>query len=80
MLKDKVIHVFDTDNFKREDFITFCYTQFNDIGEREEGRWINGIIDEIDEYAINVVTTGGVVHIDLDDVIKDIIRIKQWAY
>lgn len=77
MFKEKTIKVFNTGKNMRGDFVTFCYTRLNIAGEKIDGAWINGLIDDIDEYNITIVTTEGRVCLGIDVFVDDIVRFKE---
>lgn len=80
MLKDKTIKVFDTNDIQEGDIITFCFTQYDDEGEREDGRLLNGLIKDVDELKIKVVFhTGDIIILELEDILEDEVRILKHA-
>lgn len=76
MLKEKKVHVFDTEVIKSQMFITYAYTQAGDEGTIELGVRRNGIVYGVNEEFINVVGyTGEKFKIKLDDLLNDKVKI-----
>jgi len=55
MLKDKTIKVFDTDEIAVGDIITYCFRNWGDEGDKEDGRVDNGIVQHVSENEIRVL-------------------------
>lgn len=80
MLKDKTIKIFNTDSKNKGDIIKFCYTEWGDEGEREDGKYMNGLIREISEASMTIVTVDplydGEHVITIEKVLEDKVRLK----
>ena len=81
MLKDKVVKVFDTDEFKVGTIVTYTYTEYDDEGEKVELPYsTNGLVRSCNETDLILTnSSGGKVTINISDITGGYAVIKGMA-